>query len=125
MRVDFDNACISIRKLILQTVIGCYRSEKDVLQPLWIDLDLVTDVTRVSETDDLSEALDYASVIEQIRALEGTHGCELLEAFSRKVVDVLRQFDAIQSFVLTIKKPNSISDCDYVSLTIRGDSEFL
>ena len=59
---------LSLRGLAVETLIGVYDWEQTIPQRLTFDLTLPTDATRGAQDDDLSEALDYGALAEQIQA---------------------------------------------------------
>ena len=50
---------IFIKELCIETVIGIYDWERKIKQMVCIDLELGTDISKASTSDDVKDTLDY------------------------------------------------------------------
>lgn len=84
------NDWVYIRGLEVQTRIGAFAWEREILQKLSFDLEMQTDIRPAARSDDLADALDYKRVSKRIIAL--VEGCEheliesVLEDVARAVI---------------------------------------
>ena len=53
---------IIIEGLKVETVIGCFNWERQIIQPLMLDMIIQTDLEQASNSDDLDHTLNYAEI---------------------------------------------------------------
>ena len=51
---------IIIEGLKVETVVGCFNWERQIIQPLMLDLTIQTDLEQASNSDALADTLNYA-----------------------------------------------------------------
>lgn len=68
MRMSSDDL-IGIRGLVVTTVVGVLAHERQIGQPLQIDLDLFVNLRDAGRTDELADTADYGDVAERVAAL--------------------------------------------------------
>jgi len=86
---------IFIHDLRVETRIGVYDWERRLPQTLRLDVDIVLPSARAFTTGDLADALDYASVVERLKALAAANPHPLLERFAESVARmILDEFGA-------------------------------
>lgn len=78
---------ISVTGLLVETKIGITEKERSRPQDVVIDLDIVTDLHRAGETDDLEHTIDYDSLVSGIAAMVRASECKLLEKLATKIAD--------------------------------------
>ena len=55
---------IIIEGLKVDTVIGCFNWERQIIQPLMLDLTIHNDLTQAANSDELDDTLNYAQICE-------------------------------------------------------------
>ena len=55
---------IIIEGLKVETVVGCFNWERQIIQPLMLDMIIQTDLEQASNSDDLDHTLNYAEICE-------------------------------------------------------------
>jgi len=86
---------IFISDLSIETRIGVYEWERHVRQPVLLNIEIAMPHSRAGTTDALDDALDYAAVVDRLKALVGNHPHELLERLAEDVAAlILREFAA-------------------------------
>ena len=55
---------IIIEGLKVETVVGCFNWERQIIQPLMLDLIIQTDLEQASNSDALADTLNYAEICE-------------------------------------------------------------
>ena len=55
---------IVIEGLKVNTVIGCFNWERQIIQPLMLDLIVHVDLSQAAKSDDLEHTLNYAQICE-------------------------------------------------------------
>jgi dihydroneopterin aldolase len=115
--------CVLIEALEVDTVIGVYDWERDILQRLVLDLELATDIRPAAADDDIAKTLDYAAISERIAAFASEHDFALVETFAERLAATLREEFAIAWLTLTVRKPGAVANASAVGVRItRGES---
>lgn len=110
---------VFIKGLKVMSVIGCYDWERDIRQPLVIDLELKTDFSRAAESDALSDALDYAAISQRMIAACEAARFQLLEALAEHLATALLAEFAITELRMTMTKPGAVPQADGVGVIIE------
>ncbi|WP_458526748.1 dihydroneopterin aldolase [Onishia taeanensis] len=114
--------CVLIEALEVDTVIGVYDWERDILQRLVLDLELATDIRPAAADDDIAKTLDYAAISERIAAFAGEHAFALVETFAERLAETLRADFGIARLSLTVRKPGAVGNARAVGVRItRGE----
>ena len=80
---------IELRGLVVSGTHGMLDEERQRAQPFEVDVDLVMDLSAAGETDDLSQTVDYGSVVSSVAAVVGGAHCELLEHLAQRIIDAI------------------------------------
>jgi 7,8-dihydroneopterin aldolase/epimerase/oxygenase len=80
---------IFLRELRLDARIGIYKREKTVTQKVELDLDIALPDDRVFQSGKVADTIDYAVVIERIRALLVEQHYGLVETLAERVAQIL------------------------------------
>jgi dihydroneopterin aldolase len=77
------------------TRIGVYDWEREVEQQVLLDLEIAIPSSAAGRTDELSDALDYARVVDRVRRLLAEHDWHLLERLAEGIAElILSEFHA-------------------------------
>ncbi len=88
--------------------IGAYDWEKGISQKLVLDLEMDFDNRPAAASDDLTLALDYARVSQQVTALVQAAPTELVETVAERVAAlILREF-AVPRVRVRVTKPGAV-----------------
>ncbi|WP_122573820.1 dihydroneopterin aldolase [Pseudomonas viridiflava] len=99
---------VFIQGLEVDTVIGAYDWERGIRQCLRLDLSFAWDNRPAAEGDDLSKALDYASVSTRIQAFAEQAQFQLVETFAERLAEVLMAEFNIPWLHLRLTKPGAV-----------------
>jgi len=99
---------VFIEGLQVDTVIGAYDWERDIRQCLRLYLSFAWDNRPSAAGDDLSLALDYASVSARVQAFAEQARFELVETFAERLVEVLMAEFQIPWVRLKLTKPGAV-----------------
>ncbi|MDG9885599.1 dihydroneopterin aldolase [Pseudomonas putida CSV86] len=99
---------VFIEGLEVDTVIGAYDWERGIRQCLRLDLRFAWDNRPAAAGDDLSLALDYASVSARIQAFAEQAQFELVETFAERLAKVLMDEFNIPWLSLKLTKPGAV-----------------
>lgn len=85
---------IFITELKLDALIGIYAWEHEVAQTIEINLELAVDASRSAQSGRIADTVDYAKVVERIRATVGARHYALIEKLAEEIAAVvLREFE--------------------------------
>lgn len=114
---------VLIESLGVDTVIGVYDWERTLTQRLVLDLALATDIRPAAAADDIALTLDYAAISQRIDAFAAAHEFALVETFTERLADTLREEFGIPWLRLTVRKPGAVPAAAAVGVRIeRGVS---
>ena len=109
---------VFIKGLKIEAVIGVYDWERAITQPLLIDIALETDISRAAVSDDVSDALSYKEVCDDVSEWCKEIQAKLLEHLAGQISDkIFAKYDC-QRITLSIAKPTAIAQADAVGVQI-------
>ncbi|WP_298811343.1 dihydroneopterin aldolase [uncultured Psychrobacter sp.] len=109
---------VFIKGLKVDAVIGVYDWERAITQPLLIDIALETDISRAAVSDDVSDALSYKEVCDDVSEWCKEIQAKLLEHLAGQISDkIFAKYDC-QKITLSIAKPTAIAQADAVGVQI-------
>lgn len=85
--------------------IGLLEEEQKAPQDLLVTLSLKSDFDSVAASDDLSEGVDYRSVIDTVKKFALGYEGKTLERFAEQLADQLMEGFPIQRLRLAVDKP--------------------
>lgn len=109
---------VFIKGLKVDAVIGVFDWERAITQPLLIDIALETDISRAAVSDDVSDALSYKEVCDDVSEWCKGIQAKLLEHLAGQISDkIFAKYDC-QKITLSIAKPTAIAQADAVGVQI-------
>jgi 7,8-dihydroneopterin aldolase/epimerase/oxygenase len=114
---------VFIEGLEVDTVIGAYDWERNIRQCLILDLAFAWDNRAPAEGDDLTKALDYATVSQRIQQFAEAARFQLVETFAERLAETLiAEFD-IRWLRIKVTKPGAVPAARGVGVEIeRGQA---
>lgn len=111
---------IIIEGLKVDTVVGCFNWERQIIQPLMLDMTLQTNLEQASNSDELEDTMNYAEICEIAAKVIQDAQPKLIEYAAKLVVNALFiQFSAIESIIITIRKPAIIPQANSVGIRLE------
>lgn len=110
---------VFIEGLEVDTVIGAYDWERGIRQCLRLDLSFAWDNRPAAADDDLSKALDYASVSARIQAFAEAAQFQLVETFAERLAEALMSEYNIPWLRLKLTKPGAVPAAKGVGVEIE------
>lgn len=111
---------IFIEGLRVDTVVGCFAWERQIIQPLSLDLTVRTCLKKVAQSDELEDTLNYALICELAAQTIQQAKPKMLEHAAQLVLEQLfSQFDAIESIRIAIRKPAIIAQAQAVGIRLE------
>lgn len=113
---------VFLRGLRIETVIGIYDWEKEIKQPVILDLEMSTDVARAAASDRIEDAVDYKAVSKRLKQFVGTGRFELVETLAERCAEIIRHEFGVRWVRLSVNKTGAVTDALDVGVVIeRGD----
>jgi dihydroneopterin aldolase len=113
---------VYIRGLALDAVIGIHDWEREIRQPIVLDVEMASDVGPAAASDAIEQALDYAAVA--ARLSETVNGSEffLIETLAETVATLIREEFGVPWVRLRVSKPEAVAQAQDVGVLIeRGE----
>ncbi len=115
---------IFLRELKIETLIGVYEWEKRVPQTLQLDLDVALPDSRACQSDEIKDALDYANIVQHVRAMLASRHFNLLEAVAEHIAQILLNDFKAPWVKVSVAKPSAIRGSKLVGISIeRGRAQ--
>ena len=117
---------IIIEGLKVDTVIGCFNWERQIVQPLMLDLTIHNDLNQAAQSDELDDTLNYAQICELAAEVIQQAKPKLIEHAAQLVLEKLfLVFPSIESIIITIRKPAIIAQANAVGIRLeRNRNDF-
>lgn len=109
---------ILIEGLTLPALIGVYQWERQGKTSLLADIELITDLRRPAQSDNVADTIDYAEVAEQLVKLAADSQYELLEALAAAMIDHLLANYPLQQVKVKLTKPNILPNAQNVAVEL-------
>lgn len=98
---------IQIEEMEFYAFHGHYKEEQIVGNRFLVDLNIETDMTKPSESDQLEDALNYQTAYRLVRNEMKRHTSNLLENIGKRILDALyNEFQGIEKVTVKIRKMN-------------------
>ncbi|RLZ09348.1 dihydroneopterin aldolase [Acinetobacter sp. 2JN-4] len=117
---------IIIEGLKVDTIIGCFNWERQIIQPLMLDLTIHNDLSQAANSDELDDTLNYAQICELAAEVIQQAQPKLIEHAAQLVLDCLfSTFPSVESIIITIRKPAIIAQAQAVGIRLeRNRNDF-
>ena len=113
---------VYIRGLEVKTVIGVYDWEREIKQPISVDLDMATDITKAAATDEHEYVLDYKTVCVRVAEFIEGSDLKLLEAMAEEIARLVQNEFRVPWVRVKISKQAAITGAKEVGVIIeRGN----
>ncbi|WP_374664215.1 dihydroneopterin aldolase [Acinetobacter sp.] len=111
---------IIIEGLKVDTVVGCFNWERQIIQPLMLDLTIQTSLEQASNSDELEDTLNYAEICEISARVIQEAQPKLIEHAAKLVLNALfTTFPAVESIMISIRKPAIIPQANSVGIRLE------
>ncbi|HEX8806585.1 MAG TPA: dihydroneopterin aldolase [Candidatus Aquilonibacter sp.] len=96
---------IVLHDIIVHGKHGVNPSERELLQPFRINLELQLDLSQAAASDDLHDTINYAAVHRRIVEIVETRSYALLERLAAAILDEVVTDERIRSADISVAKP--------------------
>lgn len=95
---------IEISALRVVTVVGALPHEREIPQPLQVDLSLEVDLADAGRTDELGDTVNYGLVADQVTSVVAESKDVLLERLAARIAEEVLSFDRVDAVELALTK---------------------
>ncbi len=117
---------VLIEGLKANAVIGVFDWERQIRQPLVLDLQLSVDLRPAAASDALDDAVNYKSVTDRVREEIEQLQPNLIETLAEHLAAmILAEFASVQVVALTVRKPLALVGVQAVAVSIERSRDDL
>ncbi|MCS3456378.1 dihydroneopterin aldolase [Aeromonas rivuli] len=109
---------VFIRGLEVLSTIGVYEWEKGIRQKLRFDLEMGFDNRPAAAGDDITLALDYATLSQKVSEYASSKVVELVETMAEQVAHLILTDFRVQWVKVTLTKPGAVPNAAGVGVEI-------
>lgn len=104
---------------------GVFDFERRDGQIFVIDLALSIDTASAAASDDLSETVDYGTLVAQVKTAVEQDPVDLIETLAQRIADVCLGHEQVERVEVTVHKPHAPIEATFsdVALTINRSRE--
>lgn len=110
---------VFVQGLEVLTTIGAYDWEKGIRQKLRFDLEMGYDNRPAAQGDDLSKALDYATLSQKVTQHAEQNHVELVETMAEQIAQLILAEFPVQSVKVRLTKPGAVANALGVGVEIE------
>jgi len=110
---------IEIRGLVVTTLVGVLAHEREIAQPIQIDLDLHVDLRDAGHSDDLQDTANYGDVVERVASLVRESKDRLMERLADRICELVLATAHVESVEVTVTKLRPPIPEQLVSTAVR------
>ncbi len=112
------NGKLEIRRLALTCSIGVYDWEKDLVQDVFVDIDLPMDVEKAAAADQLADTIDYSELVVCMEKVAQSQHFHLLETMALMLADALLTQFGLPEVRVCVDKPTAIPSAESTRICI-------
>ena len=113
---------VFIRELRIETVIGIYDWEREIKQPVVLDLEMGTDVRKGAASESIEDALDYKAVAKRLIQFVGESRFQLVETLAERCAGIILDEFSVPWVRLSVNKIGAVTGARDVGVLIeRGE----
>lgn len=117
-----DMDIVFIRDLEIECIIGIWGWERKMPQTVNIDIDMGTDVTKASETEDIEHCVDYKSVSQSVTGLVKEGRFKLVETLADRVAVHIMATYHVPWVRIRVSKPGAVKHSREVGVMVERGS---
>jgi 7,8-dihydroneopterin aldolase/epimerase/oxygenase len=108
-----------LRELKIDTVIGFWDWERRIKQTVSLDVEVGTDASIASRSDEIADGLNYDALAKRLVAFVGASKFQLVESLAEAVARIALDEFGAPWVKVSITKPGAVQDCREVGIVIE------
>jgi dihydroneopterin aldolase len=113
---------VFLQGLKAQCTIGVWEWEKQITQPIEIDLEVSADIAAAAATDRLEDTLDYKAVARTVLEFAEQSRLALIETLAEEIANIILQEFKASWVRVRINKGGAVKNCRNVGIEIERSS---
>jgi dihydroneopterin aldolase len=97
---------IKLSNIVFYAHHGYYKAERELGQRFDLDIEVECDLVRASETDELSDAIDYRKIYSMAKDTFENHKFKLLETVAERIAQQILESFNTNSVLIRVRKPH-------------------
>jgi D-erythro-7,8-dihydroneopterin triphosphate epimerase len=114
---------IRIKNLRLRTIVGINDCERNELQDVVLNIEMVFDGEKVSESDDIEDTVNYKKIKKQIIKEVEQSRFYLLDKLASHVLRLVMRNEKVIKVTVEVDKPHALRFADSVSICCSAKRE--
>jgi dihydroneopterin aldolase len=110
---------VFLRELRIETIVGVYEWEREIRQPVVLDIEMAADTARAAATDRIEDALDYHAVSERLCEFVGASSFRLVETLAEGCAGILLSEFGVPWVRIRLNKTNAVEHAAGVGVVIE------
>ncbi len=110
---------VFIQGLKIDTVIGIFDWEREIRQDIVLDIEMSADIKAASETDNITQTLDYKAVSKRLIDFVKSSEFQLVETLAQKITEIILHEFAVEKVKLTLNKGEVVTGAQGVGVIIE------
>jgi len=95
---------IELRGLRALGICGALPEERERVQPIEVDLDVVADLAVAGQSDALDDTVNYGELAEAVEAVITTERFTLLERLAERITEVVLAVAGVEAVTVSVRK---------------------
>lgn len=112
-------AKIFVKDLMLSVKVGHLIHERQVAQPILINIAVWGDVGKSITSGDLTDTIDYCTIRDGIKELIAAKQYVLIETLASEILDICLKEKHAQKAWLKLEKPHKFPECESVGIEME------
>tara|TARA_Y100000389_G_scaffold202063_1_gene246404 strand:+ start:6413 stop:6784 length:372 start_codon:yes stop_codon:yes gene_type:complete len=121
MKKNMDK--IFLNELKVDTIIGIFEWERNILQTVIIDLEMSADIAKAAASDEVIDALNYKSVAKRVQGFVEKSSFQLVETLAEHIASIILDEFSVIWVKVRVNKPGAIRGSRGVGVEIERSSE--
>ncbi|MAB58934.1 MAG: dihydroneopterin aldolase [Verrucomicrobiales bacterium] len=114
---------IFLNELKVDTIIGIFEWERNILQTVIIDLEMSADIAKAAASDEVIDALNYKSVAKRVQGFVEKSSFQLVETLAEHIASIILDEFSVIWVKVRVNKPGAIRGSRGVGVEIERSSE--
>ncbi len=117
-RTRLPKDTIIISGLKCSCLVGVNPEERTRRQEILVDIELSTDLTAASRSDNLEDTVDYHALAEGVRKAAEESGFFLIERLAGEIAELCLNPPPVTAVTVTVRKPEALGNADYPAVRL-------
>jgi FolB domain-containing protein len=110
---------IFIQNLRVQGILGIHDWERVTPREIVINVTMFTDTHPASQSDDISDCVNYSEMAKKLRAHAESAARMTVEALANDLAEICLQETRVQKVILRVDKPGAVPEADSVAVEVE------